>query len=95
MHLPTDSAKEGTASFSTQSLASAPQSYHSALGVINLSDDMPLKWLSNLPSERPFKPSLGDQKWKEGSFTSTSLACELQGEGHEIPDTPSGKASLQ
>lgn len=38
--------EEGTASLSTQSLASAPESCNSALGVINLSNDMPLRRLS-------------------------------------------------
>ena len=41
--------EEGTASVSTQSLAPASESYHRALGVINLSDDMPLRCLSKTP----------------------------------------------
>lgn len=75
MPLPTDLAEEGTASISTQRLASAPGSYHSAQGVINLSDDMPLRRLSNLPPQRLSSPL------PRGSLTSTSLACELLGEG--------------
>lgn len=82
MPLPADLAEEGTASSSTQSLASAPGSYHRAQGVINLSDDTPLRRLSNLPPQRlSSPPPPGDQKWEEGSLRSPSLACELLGEG--------------
>lgn len=55
--------EEGTASLSTQSLAPAPESYHSALGVINLSDDMPLRCLSETPFPK------GRQALSRGSET--------------------------
>lgn len=63
--------EEGTASLSIQSLASAPESYHSALGVINLSDDMPLRRLSKALSPKNSQALSGGSE-AEGSGKPTT-----------------------
>lgn len=65
--------EEGTASFSIQSFASAPESYHSALGVINLSNDMPLRRLSKALSPKNCQALSGGSETERSGKPTTYI----------------------